>query len=220
MKSGIYKLEWENGHFYYGQSQDLLKRKIGHFSRMKNGTHSNSIMNRLYRLCGFPEFIIVELCPIHLLNEREQSYLDIFFENRWCCNIEPTAGSSRGVRRSQETKNKISKIRKNKPLSEDHKKSISIAGFRRAEKGYVQPKRFGKDNHYFGKTHSDDIRKKMRKSKNVGENNSKAKLVINLENGVFYGTIKEAAESISKNALYLYKMLNKNNENKTSFRII
>jgi hypothetical protein len=53
-----------------------------------------------------------------------------------------------------------------------------------------------------------------------GENNSKSRIVLNIENGVFYNTIKEAANSISINYRTLINMLQNVSPNKTNLRYV
>lgn len=217
MKSGIYRLDWDNGHFYYGQSQNLAHRKRGHMASMKKGYHTNAIMNRLYKLCGLPAFTIVEHCEIELLNEREQHYLDLHHSNRWCCNIEKIAGSARGMKRSEVTKAKLRAHRLGKKLPLEQVKKIGDAVRKRYAEGWKVKPRYGMDNPYYGKKHSEEIRIKMRKSKNCGDKNSRARLVINLETGIFYGSVKNAAESIPMKHMNLYYRLTGHTKNKTSF---
>jgi len=214
---GIYKLEWEQGYFYYGQTQSFIQRKSSHLSRLKNGTHNNRKISRIYKKYGVPKFLIIENCDNCEYNNREQFYLNLSKGNKFCCNIEMIATGARGMVRSKATRLKISLKHKGKTLTAEHKKAISEGGLRRKEKGYKQPKKYGKDNHYFGKKHSEEIRIKMRKSKNVGENNSKAKIVLNLETGIYYGCGADAAKSISIKPSSLQQMLVGYRKNKTSF---
>lgn len=217
-ESGIYVLEWPNGHCYYGQAQNLAHRKVGHFSRMKKGTHHNKRINRLYRKYGLPDFYIMEICNIEFLDEMEQAYLDCYADSRLCCNIEKTAGTARGVKRSAKTKELLRQHRLGKKLPPEQAKKIADAVRKRYAEGWKVIPRYGKDNPYFGKKHSEAIRLKMRKSKNVGENNIRARIVINVESGIFYGCIRDAAKSIPMNPNSLNSMLAGYIHNKTSFR--
>lgn len=218
MKSGIYKLTWEEGYFYYGQTCNFIQRKSSHLSKMRNGTHNNRYMIKLYKKYGVPKFNIILKCNISQLNKEEQKYIDENISNRKCCNISKNAdrGTQRGVKLSNKTKGLISKAHLGKKISEEHKKAISEGLYKVYATGTViLPKRTGKLNHYFGKKHSEEIRIKMRKSKNVGENNSKARLVINTETGIFYECIKYAAISTNTNISTFY---NKIKNNKTPFK--
>jgi hypothetical protein len=53
-----------------------------------------------------------------------------------------------------------------------------------------------------------------------GENNYKSRVVLNIENGVFYNTAKEAARSISINYRTLINMLQNVAPNKTNLRYV
>ena len=65
-------------------------------------------------------------------------------------------------------------------------------------------------NPYYGKTHSEDVKNKMRKPhfKNRGENHPKSKIILNTETGVFYMSIKEASESCELKYNTLKNILN------------
>lgn len=47
MESGIYKIELNNGYYYFGQAQCLRKRKSIHFARLKKGNHENHKLRRM-----------------------------------------------------------------------------------------------------------------------------------------------------------------------------
>lgn len=218
LKSGIYKLEWKEGYFYYGQTQDLLKRKTQHFCRLKGGYHNNRKLQRIYNKFGPPSFTIIEVCELICLDERESFYLKRDWGKIKCCNICSFAKNHRGVKRSDETKLKISQSKLGKKLSDKAKKAVGDATRKRFAEGFVQPKRFAENNPFFGKKHSEETKIKMKKSKNVGENNVKARLVINLETGIYYGCITDASKSVSMNQNTLYNMLTGYRKNKTSFQ--
>lgn len=77
MYSGIYALYWWNQDLVYvGQSQNMSSRKVEHFRRMFNGTHSNYKVQAAYTLYGEPDFILLEECSILDLNR-----LELFWQN-------------------------------------------------------------------------------------------------------------------------------------------
>lgn len=65
-------------------------------------------------------------------------------------------------------------------------------------------------NPYYGKTHNEEIRAKMKKPhlKNRGENHPKSKVILNTQTGIFYVSIKEASESCEVKYNTLKNMLN------------
>lgn len=152
------------------------------------------------------------------MNKIEQSLLDRFLHWPDCLNISPAVDSTRGWKRTDESRKRISDAKTGKKASDEARKNISIALRRSYENGTRKPpQRFGKDNSYFGKKHSEEIRMKMRKSKNVGASNSTARLVLNLETGIYYDYAGEAAHTANINPQYLRRVLNGDRKNRTSF---
>lgn len=124
IKIGIYKIVSKNsGEFYIGSSQNLRKRKLDHFSLLKNKKHPNRYLQRVWNKYQDLYFTIIEECSIESLIEREQFYIDNLYPKY---NLRPTAESNRGWNMSEAGKIKISKANKGKTISEEHKKAISI----------------------------------------------------------------------------------------------
>jgi group I intron endonuclease len=107
-KIGIYCIEnIENKKKYIGSSKHVYKRRNRHFSELKNGKHKNIKLQSSYDKHGKDKFVfyIIELViDEKLLISREQFYIDSLKPEY---NINLTANSSLGVRRSKETKEKI-----------------------------------------------------------------------------------------------------------------
>jgi len=113
-KPGIYAIKNTiNGRIYIGSSIGLRDRKSGHFRWLRLGEHCNPFLQADYNKHGGDkvyEFVVLETVEdINLLIEREQHYIDRYFDNQdRCFNICPTAGSNLGYKMSEETKRKIS----------------------------------------------------------------------------------------------------------------
>lgn len=219
MDSGIYKIEWVNsGHFYYGQSCKLKNRMRQHVNRMKAGNHENSRLQKVYNKYGLPVIVIVCFCEVDNLSNIEQYYLDKFISNPLCCNINPDSRTCRGRVLSQATKQKLSKSHSGKIISMQHRINISN-GLKNAYKnGRVSymANRFGDKNLFYGKKHTDETIKKLKGRVYecmIGGNNHKAIIVLNTQTGIFYDTIKEAAFSINKKPVFLYKKMKSKNNN-------
>ena len=76
--SGIYKItNLANGKMYIGQSQNIYKRRVQHFTALRAGKHENAVMQADWRR-DFRKFRwdVVELCPISMLNEREHYWIE------------------------------------------------------------------------------------------------------------------------------------------------
>jgi group I intron endonuclease len=105
---GIYKIEnTKSNKLYIGSSKDCRKRKNRHFSELRNNKHKNKHLQSAYNKYGKENFtfsVIEELKSENSLITKEQYYI-----NRYCpeYNINLIANSSLGVKRSNETKDKI-----------------------------------------------------------------------------------------------------------------
>jgi len=120
--SGIYKIRnTKTDEFYIGSSVKLNKRKNQHFLALRNNTHCNSHLQKVYN--KYTEnnlnFEILFTCPKEHLIELEQLCID---ELNPYYNIQKVAGGSPlGLKRSDITRSKISIAHKGKKLTETHK---------------------------------------------------------------------------------------------------
>jgi len=163
-KIGIYCIENKiNKKKYIGSSKDVYKRKNRHFSELRNLKHKNNKLQRSYNKHGEDNFMFYVLEFVNNENEliiREQYYIDSVKPEY---NINLIANSSLGVKRSEETKEKIrqaniglkhpewrNKIKsevqggenhwtKKKKFSEETKKKMSESQKKLYEGGYKHP---------------------------------------------------------------------------------
>jgi group I intron endonuclease len=132
-KSGIYRIDFPNGKFYYGQSQSVRARKYAHMSHLRRGRHGNPIMQACWDKYGEMTFTEVLRVPVDRLDEVEQSYLNVFVDMKDCVNIARDASApARGLRMSAETRRKMSEAKKGVPLSQEHRRKI-----RESKKGHT-----------------------------------------------------------------------------------
>lgn len=144
MKSGIYKItNVVIGKIYVGSSYDLEFRKRRHFCQLKNGSHDNKKLLIDFIKYGKESFSfeIIEECPAEKLIEREQYYIDLLDVVNTGYNICPQAFTTRGVKRSEEFKRKVSASlmghpgsNKGKKFSEEHRRKISESNKGRKQK--------------------------------------------------------------------------------------
>ena len=90
-----------------GSALNHIKRKREHFYNLKNNKHPNKKLQNAFNKYGYDcfEFKIIEIVDDeNILLDREQWYIN---QLNPIYNICKVAGSSFGLKRSQETKNKI-----------------------------------------------------------------------------------------------------------------
>jgi group I intron endonuclease len=106
--SGVYVITNSvNGHRYIGSSSNVSHRERIHFVYLRKGNHHNSHLQNAYSKYGRENFSfqVLEYCDVSLLIEREQYYIDSL---RPEYNVRLTADSNLGLRRSKETRKKMS----------------------------------------------------------------------------------------------------------------
>lgn len=133
MKSGIYCIKNKlNNKLYVGSTINFDKRKREHYSYLRRGTHHSTYLQRSFNKYGEInfEFFILETCESEKLLIREQHYIDVLSPRYNICKI---AGNSLGVKRSEETKKKLSDVHKGQkpwnkgvPQSEKQKNEHSL----------------------------------------------------------------------------------------------
>lgn len=153
MKSGIYRItNPTNGKIYIGSSYDIENRWRKHVEKLNKGNHPNIHLQRSWnkRTTDFV-FEKLELCIIEDLLSREQYYIDNLKPQY---NIELNAGSSLGVKRRQETIDKIRVATTGRKQSQEtiDKRVIKLKGKRNLtplqRESYAKDKR-GKNNPIF-----------------------------------------------------------------------
>lgn len=113
-KCGIYKItNTVNGKFYIGSAVKLRKRFSGHKFDLENRSHDNEHLVAAYHKYGADNFIFecIEFVERKKLIEREQFHIDSLkaCDPEIGYNICPTAGSTFGLKRTQESKDNISR---------------------------------------------------------------------------------------------------------------
>lgn len=85
-KSGIYKLKFETGQYYIGQSVNLNNRYKEHCRLLLLNKHHNYKIQELYnKLNVLPTFEIIIECPVSELDTRESALINLKDVN--CLNI-------------------------------------------------------------------------------------------------------------------------------------
>lgn len=188
MKSGIYQiLNLVNGHRYIGSAMNLKRRKIEHWKSLRRNAHHNGYLQNAWNKYGEDafEFVVIGTSPPEHLIRMEQRLLDDIKPEY---NLSPTAGSPLGVRRSEETRARMSAARKGRTyhspearaklsaalkdriFAPEHRAKISVAlkgnkhasGWKQTPEHRAKIGMVKKGNQYWlGKTHTPETRAKI-----------------------------------------------------------
>lgn len=129
--SGIYAIRnLLNGKIYVGSSSDICERIRIHKRDLRASKHHSIHLQRSWKLYGENsfEFFLVELVEdVSCLLEREQYWMDESdcYNKHKGYNISPTAGSCRGIKLSEEHKEKIRIAHLGKAVSKETRKKLS-----------------------------------------------------------------------------------------------
>ena len=198
--SGIYRIRnLSNNKFYIGSSANLYKRFIDHRTALDRGVHHSIYLQRAYNKYGSRQFImeVLFLCKKDYLLYYEQQLIN---ELQPSYNMNPLATSNRGYKWSKESREKarVAQLGNTNAvghrLSESSKVAISMS-----RKG----KCVGEENGFFGKTHSEDVKNRIKLAhlgKKLSESTKKKiseskKIKVKI-NDVIYASIQEAAVSL------------------------
>ncbi len=130
-KPGIYLISsLTTGKVYVGQSINVRKRIQEHTSALKRKGHPNTYLQRAWDLYGAEDFVAraIEIAPIEQLLAIEQywinKYKSYLRENGF--NLSAIANTQTGIKRSDETKARMSIALRGKKRTEEQKKHISL----------------------------------------------------------------------------------------------
>ena len=126
-KSGIYRIiNVINNKFYIGSAINLRKRRNTHFEQLNNNKHHSIYLQRSYNKYGSNnfKFEVLEFVDKNELIEKEQYFIDTLKPNYNCSKV---AGSTRGIKFSEETKKKMSISKTGIKFSKERKQNISKA---------------------------------------------------------------------------------------------
>ena len=158
MIGGIYKIQnVVNGKCYIGSAKSFRTRFRKHKNVLVKNAHHSIKLQRAWNKHGKDAFIFqpIIFCEPKNLLFYEQQAIDVFNSYYDGYNATIKANSALGVKRSDETKAKISAFRKGMKLSTEHKKAISDGGK--------------------GKTHSNETKLKMHKA-HIGKKKSASQI--------------------------------------------
>jgi group I intron endonuclease len=122
-RSGIYAyIHLETGRAYVGQAFDWHRRSYEHLSRLRNNRHKNPHLQSAFNKYGASAFtfVRVEACEISALTAREKYWMEECAKRVGIFNSCPAGGSPLGVKRSAETRAKISAASKGRLKGRKH----------------------------------------------------------------------------------------------------
>jgi len=172
--SGIYQIQSKikPERIYIGSATDFKTRQATHLCILRKNRHDNGRLQNHFNKYGIDDlvFSVIEECSVELLTQREQYYIDTlkpFF------NICLLVGRPLGVKRSKETRRKISEAKRGKPSifkgthkSSESKEKQSIIMKGRKQSPETVEKRVSK---FRGRKQTDGhIRKRMSSRKKNG----------------------------------------------------
>lgn len=194
---GIYKITSPSGRVYIGESIDI-KDRWREYKRLDCKNQVKLYNSLLKYGVDAHIFNIVEECSFEDLLCRERYYQDFYDVLNGGLNL------------------KLSSCGDNKSVhSEETRKRIGDA--QRGEKNHMYGK-VGELNPLFGIPLTEEFKKKLRKKKTYKTRHQNSKLVLDTQTGIFFFSIKEAAEAYNIVFSSLRSMLNENNplKNKTN----
>ena len=126
-KSGIYQIRNKvNGKLYIGSTSNFVRREKEHFNHgrcLKKCNHVNPYLQNAFNKYGEDSFVyeIIFFCSLENRLYYEQKYLDYYgVDNLYNINGEACRPPShKGIKKSEETKRKMSNAQKRRNLSED-----------------------------------------------------------------------------------------------------
>lgn len=214
---GIYKITNPKGKIYIGQSINIEKR----FNTYKNPLNCKN-QKKLYN--SFVKygvnnhvFEIIEECILNDLQKKErywQEYFNVLSSNGLNLVYSSTCNTKTIVSKESRLKMSLnsSKHFKGKKHTEKSKRLISLS-------------KIGKKASLETKLKLSEIRRNKPLTKNQllsieKWKNSRKKIILNLNTGIFYFGVKEASNSININKSTLTSYLNGQKTNKTDFTYV
>ena len=195
---GIYKITSPSGKIYIGQSINL-KQRFDTYKRLNKQVSSSPKLYRSLLKYGVENHIfeVIEECSIELLNERERYYQEFYnvLENGLNCILTNTKEKRKVIQPiSEKQKKQISDFHKGKKLSIDTINKIKKA----------RAKQIITEEH----------------KRKISVNSASARIVLDINTGVFYNSVKEISNLYGIKANTLVCRLIGKLTNNTSFRYV
>lgn len=163
---GIYALFWPTSNMVYvGQSQTINKRFREHLSALKRKAHANPKMINQYLKEGNPELVILEVCNINELYDKEVYWTNEFDSLNSGLNIISPGPSGWGIHSSQSKYSKIQLLKVFSLLTTTSLANIDIANKLNVNLRLVESIRGGYTHTWLKEEYPDRYSKLYSKSK-------------------------------------------------------
>lgn len=169
MTCGIYKIENTiNGRCYVGSAMCVEKRWSDHASMLNSGCHHSRKLQRAWNKRGGEAFqftVIEHVSEPVLLVSREQHWIGALRAYGVGYNMAPMAGSSLGIKRSDETRAKIAAVQrgtKRGSLSDVTRAKISASHMGKRREPHTLEQRAARSEWQTGKRHTPESIERMR----------------------------------------------------------
>ena len=177
--SGIYKItNLVNGHCYVGSAANIKQRWAQHISALRLNKHHSIYLQRAWNKYGENNFSfsIAEECEKNSLLQREQYHIDNSCSEY---NILKFAGSPLGVKHSEESKKKNADAHMGNQYAAEYMRSEEAREkYSKIHKGKIVSKetRMKQSIAKIGRILSEKVKENMRASVKRGEENNMSKL--------------------------------------------
>ena len=180
---GIYKITNNvNGKMYIGQSINIEQRWVEHLRELNGNKHYNQHLQNSWNKYGESnfKFDIVEECIRNDLNNKERYWIAMYDTQNKRCGFNISNGGVQGCSVSEETRKKLSDSRIGRFTGKDNPFYGKTHSDEVKERVRRMAKEFSGEKHYFyGKHHTEETKDKMRETigdSRVGELNGNAKI--------------------------------------------
>lgn len=155
-KCGVYKIRCvKTGRFYIGSAANIPKRIERHFLDLENGEHHNIFLQRVYNKYGRKAMkvtVVATTSTVKAARRLEQKQLDKHADNDRLLNIGRTASGGDNLTANPNRKKIVAKI------TRAVRKQVNGMTEAERKRRFSKP---GKKNGMYGKTHTEESRKKM-----------------------------------------------------------
>jgi group I intron endonuclease len=221
---GIYKILSPTNKVYIGQSINI-PRRFSVYKALSKPSIGPKIYNSLAKHGSDNHvFEVIEECLIEKLDEREKYWKQYHLDqvnNDWTQVLFCEMYDKGGGPRSQETKDKISFLKKGQKHTEETKQKISLAkkgkvSYKKGKTTSEQTKQKisaslkGKTAWNKGLTHSDKTKKQMSefwKGKRTGYDHPRSRAIIDIETGIEYPSLTACIKGLGKARDTVYKYI-------------